>query len=568
VHYVALACDYDGTLATDGRVDAMVLDALERLRKSGRKLLLVTGREIEDLERVFPKLEQFDHIVAENGAVLYQPAEKKARPLAEPPPAPFIETLRRSKVAPLSVGHVIVATREPHETIVLKIIRELGLELQIIFNKGAVMVLPSGVNKATGLQAALGGLGLSPHNVAAIGDAENDHAFLRLCGCSAAVANALPMIKETADIVTAGARGAGVIELIEQMLQDDLAGVERLKQRHRVLLGEDVGGEVIHLPTRDTNVLLAGTSGGGKSTLSTGLLERLSEEGYQFCVIDPEGDYERFERALVIGDSEQPPNPDKVLDALDRGQQSIVVNLLAIKVEDRPRFFAELLPNLQQLRNRTARPHWIVVDEAHHMLPPDWQLAAEMSEQWTGVFLITVHPDKVAPAVLKAVDTLIVLGRSIDETVDGFRRQVGWPAAGPLPTLEPGEALLFLCEADRPPQRFRINPPKGERQRHVRKYAEGKLADDRSFYFRGPEGRLNLRAHNLELFMQIADGVDDETWLHHLRAGDYSRWFRKAIKDDELSAAAAKIESRANLAPAESRAHIRDAIEKRYTGAS
>jgi Helicase HerA, central domain len=382
------------------------------------------------------------------------------------------------------------------------------------------------------------------------------------------VANALPMIKETADLVTAGARGAGVTELIEQMQQDDLAGVERLKRRHRVLLGEEIGGEPIHLPMRDTNVLLAGTSGGGKSTLSSGLLERLGEQNYQFCVIDPEGDYDRFEQALVIGDGEHPPSPDKVLDALDRAQQPVVVNLLAIKVEDRPRFFAELLPNLQQLRNRTARPHWIVVDEAHHMLPPDWQLAAEMSEQWTGFFLITVHPDKVASPVLKAVDTLIVLGRSIEETADAFGRRAGWPPPSPLPAIQPGEALLFLCEANQPPRRFRVAAPKGERQRHVRKYAEGRLADERSFYFRGPDGRLNLRAHNLELFLQMADGVDDETWLHHLRAGDYSRWFRKAIKDDDLGAAAAEIESLPNLAPAESRARIRDAIEKRYTGAS
>ena len=568
MHYMALACDYDGTLATDGRVDAATVDALERLQKSGRKLILVTGRELEDLARVFPEMERFDHVVAENGALLYRPAEKEARPLAERPPPAFIEALQRNGVAPLSVGHVIVATWQPHETIVLETIRELGLELQIIFNKGAVMVLPTGVNKATGLESALAELGLSPHNVAGIGDAENDHAFLRLCGCSAAVDNALPVIKETADIVTAGARGAGVTELIGQLLQDDLAGVERLAQRHRVVLGEGEDGAPLYLPMRDTNVLLSGTSGAGKSTLSSGLLERLLEQKYQFCIIDPEGDYERFEGALVLGDSTQPPSADKVLDALERPDRSVIVNLLAIKVADRPRFFAELLPNLQQLRNRTARPHWIIVDEAHHMLAPEWQLAGDMSAQWTGTFLITVHPDKVAPAVLKAVDTLIVLGQSVGETVASFHRRVGWPAADTLPTLETGEALLFLCEAKRPPQRLRVIPPKGEHQRHVRKYAEGKLGDDKSFYFRGPDGRLNLRAHNLELFVQMAEGVDDATWLHHLQAGDYSRWFRDAIKDDELGAEAAGIEAQPDLGPAESRARIREAVEKRYTGAS
>src|SRR5438067_12736811 len=87
-------------------------------------------------------------------------------------------------------------------------------ELHVIFNKGSVMVLPSGVNKATGLTAALAELGLAPEHTVGVGDAENDHAFLSLCGCGAAVANALPALKEKADLVTRGARGAGVTELI------------------------------------------------------------------------------------------------------------------------------------------------------------------------------------------------------------------------------------------------------------------------------------------------------------------------------------------------------------------
>ena len=78
----------------------------------------------------------------------------------------------------------------------LEAIHELGLEWQIIFNKGAVMVLPPGVNKASGLAAALEALQLSPVNVVGIGDAENDHAFLSLCGCSVAVANALDAVKD------------------------------------------------------------------------------------------------------------------------------------------------------------------------------------------------------------------------------------------------------------------------------------------------------------------------------------------------------------------------------------
>ncbi|HEX3598930.1 MAG TPA: HAD family hydrolase [Lacipirellulaceae bacterium] len=220
--YQLLAVDYDGTLATDGVVDAETVAALTSLRESGRRLVLVTGRIIEQLTRVFPQLSLCDLVVADNGAVLYDPATGETQRLADPPSHEFIEELARRGVPQLEIGDVIVATWEPHEKTVLDVIRDLGLELQIIFNKGAVMILPTGVNKATGLRAALNRLGLSHLNAVGIGDAENDEAFLKLCDVSAAVDNALDVVKKQVDIVTRGARGAGVTELIAQLVADDL----------------------------------------------------------------------------------------------------------------------------------------------------------------------------------------------------------------------------------------------------------------------------------------------------------------------------------------------------------
>jgi hydroxymethylpyrimidine pyrophosphatase-like HAD family hydrolase len=231
MNFVALASDYDGTLAEDGRVAPSTIAALWALRQSGRKLILVTGRVLPELRQVFAELELCDLVVAENGALLYEPATGTERPLGAPPPAGFIEWLKERNVSPLSTGCSIVATREPNEKLVLRAIRELGLELQIIFNKGAVMVLPPGVNKATGLAAALERLRLPPLSVVGIGDAENDLAFLRACGCAVAVANALPMVKEDAAIVTSGARGAGVAELIGRLIDTDLAEYAAAKGR-------------------------------------------------------------------------------------------------------------------------------------------------------------------------------------------------------------------------------------------------------------------------------------------------------------------------------------------------
>jgi len=220
MRYQVLATDYDGTLAHHERVDAATLAALDRFRQSGRQLILVSGRELPDLQRVFSRFDLFDWAVLENGAILYQPSTETVRLLAEPPPPHFAAELRRRGVDRLSCGHVIVATWEPHQDTVFHTIHDLGLELQVIFNKGAVMVLPSGVNKATGLRAALNELGVPPERTVGVGDAENDHALLRTCGCSAAVANALPAVKEIADIVLAKDHGAGVAELIEWLLAD------------------------------------------------------------------------------------------------------------------------------------------------------------------------------------------------------------------------------------------------------------------------------------------------------------------------------------------------------------
>lgn len=220
-----LACDYDGTLAHDGVLDGATAVALDRFRASGGRLLMVTGRELPDLQSVCKVLDKFEWIVAENGAVLYRPSDNFSRLLCAPASAELAQKLGEARVQPLSVGRTIIATREPYETLVIKLIKELGLELQVIFNKGAVMVLPTGVNKATGLCAALKEMNVATDDVVAIGDAENDHAFLSVCGIGVAVSTALPILKERADLVTQSARGAGVIELIDRILATDLAEI-------------------------------------------------------------------------------------------------------------------------------------------------------------------------------------------------------------------------------------------------------------------------------------------------------------------------------------------------------
>jgi phosphoglycolate phosphatase (TIGR01487 family) len=218
MRFRVVAADYDGTLANEGSVDKGTLKALVRVRESGRKLILVTGRELDQLRSVFSELGLFELVVAENGGLLYHPSTGEEEVLGKVPPAAFVKMLQHSGVSPLSVGRCIVATVRPHEKAVHQAIRELGLDLQIIFNREAVMVLPAGVDKGTGLRAALSALSLPSASVVGIGDAENDYAFLSLCGFSVAVANAIPSLKERVHLVTSANDGAGVVEVLQKVL--------------------------------------------------------------------------------------------------------------------------------------------------------------------------------------------------------------------------------------------------------------------------------------------------------------------------------------------------------------
>src|SRR6267154_3066999 len=528
MRYFCLICDYDGTIAHDGRCAPSTVEALKKVRASGRKLILATGRQLEELQEVFPDYAIFDRIVAENGAVLYRPSSKDCKVLAAAPPPEFVEELRRRGVNPLAVGQCIVATWHPFESVVLEVIREQGLELQVIFNKNAVMVLPSGVNKATGLQVALDELGLSAHNAVGVGDAENDHVFLSLCECGVAVENALPALKERADFITAGSHGAGVEELIEKLLSDDLAGLAPRLKRHQILLGRTEQGKEFHLEPYGSKLIVAGPSGGGKSTTIAAIVEVLNSRVH-----------------------------------------SLGINLLGVSLADRPAMFMSMLSRIQELRAKTGRPHWIIVDEAHHLLPASLDSAGlTIPKELSSFALVTVHPDQVARPILSSINGIIAIGPQPGEVIAQFGAGAGKDlhrTALPDAPQESGEVIVWQFSESAPPVKVTVEPAKAELRRHRRKYAAGELGEDKSCYFRGPQKKLNLRAHNMNMFAQLAEGVDEETWAHHLRNSDYSRWLRDSVKDTAIADEVAAIERNGALKSAESRTQIVDAIRKHYT---
>jgi hydroxymethylpyrimidine pyrophosphatase-like HAD family hydrolase len=223
VQYAALMADYDGTLASDGRVHPATRMAVARARTAGLRFVLVTGRELEDLLEVFPDAPGLcDRIVAETGALLYRPITREVRMLAHSASPRLVAALRMRAVRPLSVGRAIVSTSSANERVVRGVIRELGVTASVSRNLGALMVLPRGVDKGSGTRAPLRELALTAADAVGVGDAENDEPLLRACGLSVAVAYAIDRVKRRAELVTDEAEGAGVVELCDRILADDL----------------------------------------------------------------------------------------------------------------------------------------------------------------------------------------------------------------------------------------------------------------------------------------------------------------------------------------------------------
>jgi hydroxymethylpyrimidine pyrophosphatase-like HAD family hydrolase len=564
MRYYALATDFDGTIASAGRVAEKAFAALQRLHASGRRAILITGRRLDDLLTICPRVDVFDCVVAENGGLLYWPATRATDILAAPPPSQFVEALRERQISPMAIGHVVVATAHPNEHAVLDVIREQQLELQIIFNGNEVMVLPPRINKGSGLEAALRKLGLSSHEVVGIGNAANDHSFLQLCELSVAVADAAPTVKASASFTAKSHDGQGVIEVIDELIATDLSGRTPTGAAECIVLGKNSTGDDVELPPYGHNVLIVGPSASGKSTLATGLIERLMEKSYQVCIIDPEGDYGTVDGVTTLGSRMRAPEIHEVVNVLRDPAVSLVVNLLGVPYADRPHFAIDLFSQIHALRVSTGRPHWVIIDEVHHLLPASWAHARNLLPQRLGeTILITMRAADVVHHLIGLMDVVVAVGPSPRQTFEDVARTLRVPTpSSPADSENRSDAVVWFRSRAEDPLRFTPIPAQSERFRHLRKYAEGDLGH-RSFFFRGPEKRLNLRAWNLTAFCDLLTGIDDETLLFHLRAGHYSAWFRRVIGDDDLAAEADSIAA-LHVAPGDIRRLMIDAIDRRY----
>jgi GTPase SAR1 family protein len=384
--------------------------------------------------------------------------------------------------------------------------------------------------------------------------------------CSVAVANSLNPVKDIANWVTPGDHGTGVVELIKRLLENDLYDLDKKLKRHYLELGIRSDTSVFKISPYRSGILLTGTSGAGKTTFTIAFLESLIAQQYQFCLVDPEGDYLDLPEIATLGDTEHAPAIEQIIKLLENPLQSVVICLLAIPMDDRPAFLKKLLAAVLELRTSSGHPHWLILDEAHHLIPSEEPSSLfNISADFNNFMLITTGPDLLNRSVLEKTGMIIAIGEKPGEA---FRKYAEicklQPPEVALSGLQKGEALVWENAAGTAPFLIRSAAPRHLTQRHKRKYSKGDMGPD-SFYFKGPEGKLNLKAQNLMAFIQIAEGLDDETWMYHLKRKDYSKWFRHFVNDNELAAFTEKIEGKEND-PEASRKNIRKLIEEKYTG--
>lgn len=562
-----IAFDYDGTLAENDRVPDELIRRLEQLTELGLTLFLVTGRIYQsvDLGALEPLL---TGIVWENGAVLSLPQfDEIYLPFGNVDPQ-FVHLFEQAGV-PLERGLSIVSTWSPHGRTVSEVIRSSGSDAVIAHNKGAVMILPPGTAKGTGLERMLELCELSSHNVISFGDGENDLSLLQMSEGSVAVANAVQSLHAVADLVTTQPGPRGVIEALDKYwLTDQLRNFPERNTR-RIPLGQDEQGEPVTLSSirlARHNLGIYGDSGTGKSWVAGLLVEEMHREKYQVLVIDAEGDH-RGLRSLpgimaIEGDADTLPTPAVIALLLAEASNSIVLDLSAYPRDLRVGYVAELLHRLHPLRYHKYRPHWIVLEEAQDYLPlggsPALAALRPMLDGGGWAF-VTYRPDQLAEQVRQSLEACIITRLRHAEMLESCAGLPPIPSPKELAATRMG--WVWLCGERL--VRLRTAGRRVPHVRHLYKYLETPLPKHKRFYFRTEEGYLGLEAASLFEFKELLATLPIASLEYHQARGDFARWVRSTLGDGFLASHIDKLAHR-SLTGETLRDALHDRVSERY----
>ena len=517
----AVALDLDGTLAGDDQLSESGMAAVKACRAE-RRVILVTGRVFDDLEAAFPGLwREFDAVVAENGAVLHTGAG--ARPLASPVD-PAVHGALADRGVSVRAGQVLLALAAGDAVTAAEVIAGLGLDCQVVRNRGAAMILPAGVTKGTGLLAALDELGLSPHNAIAVGDAENDLALLQAAEVGAAVAGAVPSLAAHADLRLSSGDGSAVAELLTGPL---LTGQQRLCPARRwVPIGTFDDGQPVLVPGSQGSVLIAGDTGAGKSYLAGLLAERWIDAGYAVLVLDPEGDHIGLTQrpgVHLVDAAAHLPAPADLLAITRPGRASLVLDLSGLPEDGKSAYLDRLPDAIAAERAQHGIPHWVITDEAHLTQHTSAEQPHGPGFAEPGTCIATWRPD-ILPAVRDTVDIILATTGTP-------------PGAANVPMAAPSATISVDGQ---PPRPFTIATRISPHVRHQHKYAVVPLPAHRRFYFH-VTGEPAAAA-TLEEFSRHIRHCDQSVLAYHLARGDFSRWITGALADRSLGTHLAAIE--------------------------
>lgn len=570
----ALAVDFDGTLTHDGRRPAAhVLAALAAARVDGCRVLLVTGRMLSELRADFPDVEEHvDAIVAENGCVLVLGGSTR---LLAPPVDDTLAKALTGLGVPFRAGDAILACDGVHAITVLEQVRLLGLDCQLVHNRDALMVLPAGVTKGTGLFEALGDIGVSRHSTIGVGDAENDHALFDVCELGVAVGNAVPALKRHADLVLSGHDGDGVVELLTGPV---LSG-ERVVHSRRwdMLLGTSPAGEPITVPTSQLNLLVCGDTGLGKSYVAGLVAERLIALGYCCLVVDPEGDHRELGRlrgAVTVDAADGLPSPQRLAEMMRQRFTSVVLDLSCLPPFERRAYLDALAVQVSRQRRDVGLPHWVVLDEAH-VGEPEGLVSGYLGPQShvRGQLLVTYRPFDLAAEVLDRLDGVLALagdGPLADEIVEIGCRVSGLDEANLrhlAGRIGPHQGLLALRPELGATTVVSFAVRATPQVRHAHKYGAVCVPPDRRFYFRDSFDHVVDVAGSMAELCQSMARVEDAVLAHHAASNDLSRWISSVFQDQSLAGVVAEAEhavDRHRIPVSEERARILSAVVRRY----
>ncbi|MBK8595520.1 MAG: HAD hydrolase family protein [Holophagales bacterium] len=333
-------------------------------------------------------------------------------------------------------------------------------------NRQELMLVPAGVSKGTGLFDALGDLGISRHSTLAVGDAENDHSLLGACELGVAVANAVPSLKEAADVVLSEGGSAGLARFLlgPAVLSDETPE----PRRFQAVLGTWEDGSAAKVPASGVNVLVTGGTMSGKSHLTGLLAERLLGLGYSLCVLDPEGDHVslgRLRGVLAVGGNEPLPGPEQLPRLIEHRFGSVVVDLSFLEPSAKLAYCRAALEELAALWSDTGLPHWLFVDEAQVALNLAHDRVEGFDPRRPGTCLTTWQPEHLPEEILESLDVVLDLGAEEASNLPGLGRPGGGPArARAGPPLAPRRHRAAPVHRGAPRQPARAPPPQVQRE--------------------------------------------------------------------------------------------------------